>query len=49
MTNSAFCRFRCRFFYIIPASTTLAAIPAKVLNKAPASVQRVFVTFAVRK
>lgn len=35
--------------YIFPASTTLAAIPAKVLSSAPASVHLVFVTFAVRK
>ena len=36
-------------YYIMPARTTLAAMPAKVLRSAPASVHRVFVTFAVRK
>ena len=34
---------------IITASTTLAARPPKVAASAPARVQRVFVTFAVRK
>lgn len=35
--------------YIVPASITLAPMPAKVLMSAPANVHLVFVTFAVRK
>ena len=38
-----------RLHYPILASTTLAAMPAKVASNAPASVQRVLETLAVRK
>ena len=38
-----------QFYCIIPASTTLAIIPAAVASKAPVSVWRVFLTLAVIK
>lgn len=50
---SVFCRFLFEIselkFYISPAMTTLATSPANVEIIAPASVQRVLVTFAAMK
>lgn len=41
--------FRPSVYHIIPANTTLAAIPAKVASRAPARVQRVFLIFTAIK